>query len=272
MRKQVCTLDGKPWQCWAAAVHDLQTLLDEGPVTCDVVGKPDIYGRMLGRCLGERPERQRTACQPGLRRGTAQRHDGLCRCRGGCQAKKVGLWQGQFAQPSDFRRASGVGSIVLEFDHRREALTSAFPISRQEQYHASSIAASLREVEDCRPRRDRYRNDRRRPRPAGGCSREPHSRRPKDMVAKGGLSAVSRLGRRWRWRFTFRRAWRLPCAERSLPATRFCMTIQCGRPGTPMPHFDRFAYTDKRCYDMTAKDLGDSVPDRAAVTLSILRD
>lgn len=45
------------------------------------------------------------------------------------------------------------------------------------------------------------------------------------------------------------------------------MTIQCGRPGTPMPHFDRFAYTDKRCYDMTAKDLGDSVPDRAAVTL-----
>jgi mono/diheme cytochrome c family protein len=45
------------------------------------------------------------------------------------------------------------------------------------------------------------------------------------------------------------------------------VTIQCGRPGTPMPHFDRFAYTDKRCYDMTAKDLGDTVPDRAAVTL-----
>ena len=34
-----------------------------------------------------------------------------------------------------------------------------------------------------------------------------------------------------------------------------------------MPHFDRFAYTDKRCYDMTAQDLGSSVPDRAAVTL-----
>ncbi len=44
-------------------------------------------------------------------------------------------------------------------------------------------------------------------------------------------------------------------------------TIQCGRPGTPMPHFDRFAYTDKRCYDMTADDLGDSVPDRGEITL-----
>jgi hypothetical protein len=45
------------------------------------------------------------------------------------------------------------------------------------------------------------------------------------------------------------------------------MTIQCGRPGTPMPYFDRFAYTDKRCYDMTAADLGDTMPDRGAVTL-----
>jgi mono/diheme cytochrome c family protein len=44
-------------------------------------------------------------------------------------------------------------------------------------------------------------------------------------------------------------------------------TIQCGRPSTAMPHFDRFAYTDKRCYDMTAEDLGDAVPNRAATTL-----
>jgi hypothetical protein len=34
-----------------------------------------------------------------------------------------------------------------------------------------------------------------------------------------------------------------------------------------MPHFDRFAYTDKRCYDMTADDLGDQKPNRASTTL-----
>lgn len=44
-------------------------------------------------------------------------------------------------------------------------------------------------------------------------------------------------------------------------------TIQCGRPGTPMPHFDRFAYTDKRCYGLTAEDLGDQKPNRAPTTL-----
>lgn len=45
--------------------------------------------------------------------------------------------------------------------------------------------------------------------------------------------------------------------------------IQCGRPGTPMPHFDRFAYTDKRCYGMTAQDLGDQVPESAAASLQL---
>lgn len=44
--------------------------------------------------------------------------------------------------------------------------------------------------------------------------------------------------------------------------------IQCGRPGTPMPYFDRFAYTDKRCYGMTEADLGEKMmPNRASITL-----
>ena len=50
MRKQVCTVDGKVWQCWDAAVRGLQILVDQGPVTCQLIGEPDPYGRMLGRC------------------------------------------------------------------------------------------------------------------------------------------------------------------------------------------------------------------------------
>src|SRR6516225_11363321 len=59
----------------------------------------------------------------------------------------------------------------------------------------------------------------------------------------------------------------LPLRKTQLTRDQIRMTIQCGRPGTPMPHFDRFAYTDKRCYGMTAQDLGHKVPDRAATTL-----
>ena len=34
-----------------------------------------------------------------------------------------------------------------------------------------------------------------------------------------------------------------------------------------MPYFDRFAYTDKRCYDMDAADVGDLMPTRSSTTL-----
>jgi len=44
----------------------------------------------------------------------------------------------------------------------------------------------------------------------------------------------------------------LPLRKTQLTRDQIRMTIRCGRPGTVMPHFDRFAYTDKRCYGMTA--------------------
>jgi mono/diheme cytochrome c family protein len=59
----------------------------------------------------------------------------------------------------------------------------------------------------------------------------------------------------------------LPLRKTQLNRNQIRTTIQCGRPGTAMPHFDRFAYTDKRCYGMTEKDLGNLVPDRAPTTL-----
>ncbi len=41
--------------------------------------------------------------------------------------------------------------------------------------------------------------------------------------------------------------------------------VHCGRPGTGMPHFDRDAYKDYRCYSgITAQDLGKDLPLGAA--------
>jgi mono/diheme cytochrome c family protein len=36
--------------------------------------------------------------------------------------------------------------------------------------------------------------------------------------------------------------------------------ISCGVPGKAMPHFDEDAYTDKRCYGVTATELGRDIP------------
>ena len=42
------------------------------------------------------------------------------------------------------------------------------------------------------------------------------------------------------------------------------MTIKCGRPGTGMPAFDKFAYTDGRCYGMKQADLKSKMADPPA--------
>jgi mono/diheme cytochrome c family protein len=36
--------------------------------------------------------------------------------------------------------------------------------------------------------------------------------------------------------------------------------IACGRPGSEMPHFDKYAYEGKSCYGMSAAELGQMVP------------
>jgi hypothetical protein len=45
----VC-LTANPGNAGAVVVKGLQGLLDQGPLTCDVVGEPDVFGRLLARC------------------------------------------------------------------------------------------------------------------------------------------------------------------------------------------------------------------------------
>jgi mono/diheme cytochrome c family protein len=49
-----------------------------------------------------------------------------------------------------------------------------------------------------------------------------------------------------------------------LDRARLIMTIKCGRPGTGMPAFDKFAYGDGRCYGMKTSDLKSPMPDPPA--------
>lgn len=57
--------------------------------------------------------------------------------------------------------------------------------------------------------------------------------------------------------------------ETKLTRDQIYETIKCGRPGTAMPHFDKFAYTDKRCYGLTAAELGKDVPNDPPAGLQI---
>jgi mono/diheme cytochrome c family protein len=48
--------------------------------------------------------------------------------------------------------------------------------------------------------------------------------------------------------------------QSSLNRDQLVEVISCGRPGTPMPHYDELAYTDKRCYGVTETELGPQAP------------
>jgi endonuclease YncB( thermonuclease family) len=108
MRKQNCTIDGKIWQCWAAAVRALEILVDQGPVTCDVIGEPDVYGRLLARCSvnGQSLNEQL------VRKGYAVARPGetteYVAAEGAAKEERLGLWQGKFLMPAEFRRAAGI--------------------------------------------------------------------------------------------------------------------------------------------------------------------
>src|SRR5215471_11912568 len=49
-----------------------------------------------------------------------------------------------------------------------------------------------------------------------------------------------------------------------LDRARVVQTIKCGRPGTGMPAFDKFAYSDGRCYGLKKADLKSPMPDPSA--------
>jgi mono/diheme cytochrome c family protein len=55
----------------------------------------------------------------------------------------------------------------------------------------------------------------------------------------------------------------------SLNREQLVEVIACGRPGSEMPHFDKYAYEDKSCYGMSAEEVGkNKPPDPHSTTLT----
>jgi hypothetical protein len=48
--------------------------------------------------------------------------------------------------------------------------------------------------------------------------------------------------------------------ETRLNREQLIEVIACGRPGTEMPHFDKYAYEDTDCYGLKGKNLGADAP------------
>jgi mono/diheme cytochrome c family protein len=48
--------------------------------------------------------------------------------------------------------------------------------------------------------------------------------------------------------------------ETKLDRDQLIQVITCGRPGSEMPHFDKYAYEDTPCYGLTVEQVGQNMP------------
>ena len=108
MRKQSCTIGGKIWQCWTSAARDLQTLLDQGPVTCEVIGEPDVYGRLLARCAINGQSLNEQFVRRGYAVARPSETTEYVAAETAARGEKLGLWRGEFMMPDKFRRVAGI--------------------------------------------------------------------------------------------------------------------------------------------------------------------
>ena len=108
MGKQNCTIDGKTWQCWAAAVREIETLVDQGPATCEAIGEPDVYGRVPARCEINGQSLNEQLVRRGYAVARPNETAEYVAAEAEAKEKKLGLWQGQFQRPSEFRTKAGI--------------------------------------------------------------------------------------------------------------------------------------------------------------------
>jgi endonuclease YncB( thermonuclease family) len=107
-RGQTCSIKREPWQCYAAAVRALETLAGAGEVSCQIRGKPDPYGRLLGVCTVAGVDLNEALVRKGFALAKRDETEDYVAAEEAAKAEHLGLWQGEFILPSAYRRSHAI--------------------------------------------------------------------------------------------------------------------------------------------------------------------
>lgn len=107
-RRQACTINGAPWECWAAAVRQLEALVDRGPVVCEAIGEPDVYGRILAECEIDGESLNEAYVRSGYAVARQDETEAYTEAEQAAREAGLGLWQGEFMKPWDYRTSRGI--------------------------------------------------------------------------------------------------------------------------------------------------------------------
>lgn len=105
---QDCRIDGRPWDCYAPAVRALQTIVDEGVVTCEVLSGPNRLRQATALCRVNGEDIGEKLVRAGFGLTIPGETEAYETAQAEAQAAGVGLWQGLFFAPADWRAANAI--------------------------------------------------------------------------------------------------------------------------------------------------------------------
>ncbi len=107
--RQLCRLDGKPWQCGKDAANALADKIARRPVTCEDLGR-DRYKRIIARCTVAGEDMGAWMVSQGwalaYRRYSLDYADEEAEAR----AARRGIWGSEFVPPWEWRRGKRLGT------------------------------------------------------------------------------------------------------------------------------------------------------------------
>ncbi len=103
--RQLCRLDGKPWQCGKDAANPLADKIARRPMTCEDLGR-DRYKRIIARCTVAGEDLGEWMVQQGLALAYRRYSLDYVEEEADAQAVRRGIWAGEFVKPWEWRRGN----------------------------------------------------------------------------------------------------------------------------------------------------------------------
>lgn len=104
---QVCGVNNQDWECYPAAVRALQTIVEAGEVSCDVLSGPNFLDQLTARCsIGGRDVGE-AYVRTGFGLAVPSETHDYDAAQQAAQDARSGLWQSTFYPPQVWRQAHG---------------------------------------------------------------------------------------------------------------------------------------------------------------------
>ena len=105
---QPCVIAGQIWDCYPAALRALETLVSLSEVTCEFVGEPDPFRRVLGVCHVAGRNINLELVSTGWAVAKRNETEEYVTAEEAAQAQGLGLWQSSFDNPTAYRESQGI--------------------------------------------------------------------------------------------------------------------------------------------------------------------